>query len=69
MRHECSLFVQVYEEYRDALEQFGDVAKLPTRAFIEPLELGEEIAVELQTGKVLGIKLQVNTPPSLASPL
>ena len=63
MRHECSLFVQVYEEYRDALEQFGDVAKLPTRAFIEPLELGEEIAVELQTGKVLGIKLQVTHPP------
>ena len=63
MRNECSFFVQVYEEYRDALEQFGDVAKLPTRAFIEPLELGEEIAVELQTGKVLGIKLPVTHPP------
>lgn len=52
------MYPKVFEEYKTAIEQFGDVAKLPTRAFIEPLELGEEIAVELETGKVLGIKLQ-----------
>ena len=33
------------------------MSKLPTRAYIEPMELGEEIAVELQKGKTLGIKL------------
>ena len=37
--------------------RYGDVSKLPTRAFIEPMELGEEIAVELEKGKMLGIKL------------
>jgi len=52
------MYPKVYEKYKEDLELYGDVAKLPTRAFIEPMELGEEVSVELEKGKVIGIKLQ-----------
>jgi pyruvate carboxylase len=39
------------------IEAYGDVSKLPTRAYIEPLDLSEEIAVEFDAGKRVGIKL------------
>ena len=52
------MYPKVYEQYKSDIEAFGDVSKLPTRAFIEPMELGEEIAVVLEKGKTLGIKLQ-----------
>lgn len=51
------MYPKVFEQYKDDLEQYGDVSKLPTRAFIEPMKLGEEIEVELEKGKTLGIKL------------
>jgi pyruvate carboxylase len=51
------MYPKVFEQYKTDIDNFGDVSKLPTRAFIEPLELGEEISVELQKGKTLGIKL------------
>jgi pyruvate carboxylase len=52
-----TMYPKVYETYMADMERYGDVSKLPTRAYIEPMELGEEIAVELQKGKTLGIKL------------
>jgi pyruvate carboxylase len=51
------MYPKVFEQYKNDIEQFGDVSKLPTRAFIEPMNLGEEIEVELEKGKTLGIKL------------
>jgi len=51
------MYPKVYEQYRADVENFGDVSKLPTRAFIEPMEFGEEIAVEFEEGKKVGIKL------------
>ena len=51
------MYPKVYEAFRNDTERYGDVSKLPTRAYIEPMELGEEISVELQRGKTLGIKL------------
>lgn len=51
------MYPKVFEQYKNDIEQYGDVSKLPTRAFIEPMELGEEIEVELEKGKTLGIKL------------
>lgn len=51
------MYPKVFEQYKKDLETFGDVAKLPTRAYIEPMELGEEIHVDLERGKTLGIKL------------
>jgi len=51
------MYPKVYEQYQKDLDVFGDVSKLPTRAYIEPMELGEEISCELEKGKTLGIKL------------
>jgi len=52
------MYPKVFEQYKADIELFGDVTKLPTRAFIEPMEPGEEIAVVLEKGKTLGIKFQ-----------
>jgi len=51
------MYPKVFEQYKTDIDAWGDVSKLPTRAYIEPMELGEEISVELETGKTLGIKL------------
>merc|ERR1712066_973792 len=50
-------YPKVFEDYRADVERYGDVSKLPTRAFIEPMEFGEEIEVSLERGKKVGIKL------------
>ena len=52
------MYPKVFEQYKADLHMYGDVTALPTRAFIEPMDLGEEIKVELMKGKTLGIKLQ-----------
>jgi len=51
------MYPKVYEQFQADLDLYGDVGKLPTRAYIEPMELGEEISVDLEPGKTLGIKL------------
>ena len=52
------MYPKVYEQFKADIDNYGDVVKLPTRAYIEPMELGEEISVDLEKGKTLGIKLQ-----------
>jgi pyruvate carboxylase len=52
------MYPKVYEQYKADIDAFGDVGRLPTRAFIEPMDLGEEISVELEKGKTLGIALK-----------
>lgn len=37
------MYPKVFEQYMEDVEKFGDVSKLPTRAFIEPMELGEDL--------------------------
>ena len=37
--------------------RFSDLSVLPTRAFLAPLEVGEEISVEIERGKTLIVKL------------
>ena len=64
--NECDLmswvmYPKVYEQFKEDVETFGDVGKLPTRAYIEPMELGEELYVELERGKTIGIALQAHT--------
>jgi pyruvate carboxylase len=51
------MYPKVFEQYKKDTDLYGDVCKLPTRAFIEPMDLGEEISVDLEPGKTLGIKL------------
>ena len=52
------MYPKVFEQFKADVHHFGDVSKLPTRAYIEPLELGEEISVELERGKTIGISLE-----------
>jgi pyruvate carboxylase len=52
------MYPKVFEQYKADIDAFGDVVALPTRAFIEPMDLGEEISVELEKGKTLGIALK-----------
>lgn len=51
------LYPKVYEDYRKKLELYGDLSVLPTRYFLKPLDINEEIVVEIEQGKTLIIKL------------
>lgn len=51
------LYPKVYEDYRKKLELYGDLSVLPTRNFLKPLDINEEILVEIEQGKTLIIKL------------
>lgn len=52
-----NMYPKVYEQYQKCYEQFGDLSVLPTRFFLAPPQIGEEISVEIEKGKVLIIKL------------
>jgi pyruvate carboxylase len=49
--------LQVFEEYREFKDQYGDLSTLPTLRFLKPLEVGEEFSFELEQGKKLIISL------------
>ncbi len=52
-----ALYPKVFDEYKAFRREFSDVSMLPTRAFLAPLTLGEELWVEIETGKTLIVKL------------
>ncbi|SEM92707.1 pyruvate carboxylase [Mesobacillus persicus] len=52
-----ALYPKVYLDYTKTIEQFGDVSKLDTLTFLYGMRLGEEIEVEIETGKTLIVKL------------
>jgi len=52
-----TMFPKVYEDYRAFVEQYGDLSILPTRLFLAKPEVGEEVQVEIERGKVLILKL------------
>lgn len=51
------MYPKVYDDFQAHLAKYGDLSLLPTRAFIEPLEAGEEIDITIERGKHLLIKL------------
>lgn len=53
----AALYPKVTEEFLAAVEKYGNLAILPTRYFLSPLEMGEEIAISIEPGKTLIIKL------------
>ncbi len=53
----AALYPQVFDDYMAFREQYSGVSVLPTRAFIAPLEVGEEISFDLERGKTLVVKL------------
>ncbi|MEJ2427140.1 MAG: biotin/lipoyl-binding protein, partial [Candidatus Thiodiazotropha sp.] len=51
------MYPKVFLDYDKVCEQYGDLSVLPTPAFFYGLSTEEEIAVEIQPGKTLFIKL------------
>jgi pyruvate carboxylase len=51
------IFPKVFEEFEAHRSQYSDVSPLPTSAFFYGLDADEEIAVEIERGKTLIIKL------------
>ncbi|WP_462409148.1 pyruvate carboxylase [Neobacillus sp. Marseille-QA0830] len=52
-----ALYPKVFLDYIKTLETYGDLAVLDTPTFLYGLRLGEEIEVEIETGKTLIVKL------------
>lgn len=57
-----ALYPRVFEEYREFLEQYGDLSTLPTRYFLRKPAVGEELQVTIAEGKTLLIKLLASGP-------
>lgn len=53
----AALYPAVYQEYMEFRQKFSDVSVVPTRSFLAPLDVGEEIHVEIERGKTLVVKL------------
>lgn len=52
-----NMYPKVFDQFLKKREQYGDLSVLPTRAFLAPLKIGEEIAVDIEKGKTLIVKL------------
>lgn len=52
-----ALYPKVFKDYTVMVEQFGDISVLDTPTFLYGMRLGEEIEVEIETGKTLIVKL------------
>lgn len=52
-----ALYPKVFMEYSKAVEQYGNISVLDTPTFLYGLRLGEEIEIEIETGKTLIVKL------------
>lgn len=60
-----ALYPKVFKEYTATVEKFGDVSVLDTPTFLYGLRLGEEIEIEIETGKTLIVKLVSVGQPQL----
>ncbi|OEJ89356.1 Pyruvate carboxylase 2 [Hanseniaspora uvarum] len=52
------MYPQVYKDFRAVKENYGDLSVLPTRCFLAPPPLGDELSVIIEKGKTLIIKPQ-----------
>lgn len=52
-----ALYPKVFKEYTETAVLYGDVSVLDTPTFLYGMRLGEEIEVEIETGKTLIVKL------------
>ncbi len=53
----AALYPAVFREHWEKKAQYGDLSVLPTRLFLAPLEIGEEVRVDIERGKTLVIVL------------
>ncbi|WP_137919292.1 pyruvate carboxylase [Hydrogenophaga sp. 2FB] len=57
------MYPKVFQAFAKHRGQYGDVSRVPTSAFFYGMQEHEEIAVTIDTGKTLHIKLEGRTPP------
>ncbi|MGB5824589.1 MAG: pyruvate carboxylase [Proteocatella sp.] len=58
-----ALYPKVYDDYCKHLELYNDISKLPSSVFFNGLDIGQEVDVEIEPGKVLNLKfLAMNDP-------
>ena len=53
-----NMYPKVYEDFQKMRERYGDLSVLPTKNFLAPAVIDEEIEVTIEQGKTLIIKLQ-----------
>jgi pyruvate carboxylase len=51
------MYPKVFEDFQEFRSNYGDVSVLPTTSYFHGLEPGEEIAIKIEEGKTLFIKL------------
>lgn len=51
------MYPKVFEDFQEFRSSYGDVSVLPTTSYFHGLEPGEEIAIKIEEGKTLFIKL------------
>ncbi|KAG8904341.1 pyruvate carboxylase [Tulasnella sp. 403] len=52
-----AMYPKVFEEYQGFLNRYGDLSVLPTRYFLGKPEVGEEMHISIEKGKMLIIRL------------
>ena len=57
------MYPKVFEDFYQHLEDYGNVAVIPTTAFFYGLKQREELMVELGKGKVIVIRMVYSSPP------
>ncbi|HVO00538.1 MAG TPA: pyruvate carboxylase [Steroidobacteraceae bacterium] len=57
------MYPQVYADYDAARRRYGDVAQLPTMAFLYGLHPGQEISIDLEPGKTLIVRYVTRSEP------
>lgn len=57
------MYPKVFQEFSKHLSQYGSVSSIPTPTFLYGPQLDEEVAITIDTGKTLLVKLEGSTPP------
>jgi pyruvate carboxylase len=52
-----ALYPDVFTEWKDFQALYGDVGKLPTRLFLNPMQVGDEVEIEIAKGQTLIVEL------------
>lgn len=53
----AAMYPKVFDEYVEHLEEFGDVSTISTPQFIDGLDIGEEVVIDISKGKQITLEL------------
>jgi len=56
-----TLYPEVFDNFQNEVKKYGDLALLPTRAFLRPLEVDKELEIRLKHGRVAYVALVAMT--------